>query len=196
MTLPFSLRALRKARGLSQDELGQLLGLSQSRVARIETDQDSVAFSQICQVLEALGAEVSCHLAADWAPQQTALDLGSVYVLPHRELPFIKVGKARDVRLRAEQIGAVDLSRGYCLIADSERGALRAEKILHRAFSRWRLQPNAALAAGLPIDGHTEWFSSECLRRLLEFAQQNKDLLGVAIDRVWDPSELMAVAIP
>jgi len=53
------LRALRKARGLSQAALGSRLGLSQTRVARIEGDPLSVSVEQLLRVLAALGVQVS-----------------------------------------------------------------------------------------------------------------------------------------
>lgn len=53
------LRALRKAKGLSQAALGARLGLSQARIARIEGDPLSVGVGQLFQLLAALGARVS-----------------------------------------------------------------------------------------------------------------------------------------
>jgi len=53
------LRALRKARGISQAALGRRLGLSQTRVARIEGDPLSVSVEQLLRVLAALGVQVS-----------------------------------------------------------------------------------------------------------------------------------------
>jgi len=53
------LRALRKARGMSQAALGSRLGLSQTRVARIEGDPLSVSVEQLLRVLAALGVQVS-----------------------------------------------------------------------------------------------------------------------------------------
>jgi len=50
------LRALRKARGWSQQQLGEVLGLSQSRIARIEHDPASVSVGQFLDVLGALRA--------------------------------------------------------------------------------------------------------------------------------------------
>lgn len=48
------LRALRKARGLTQTELGQLLGLGQARVAEIESNPGVVSLDQLLRVLQAL----------------------------------------------------------------------------------------------------------------------------------------------
>ncbi len=48
------LRALRKARGLSQAALGRMLGVGQTRVARIEADPTSISVAQLIEVLAAL----------------------------------------------------------------------------------------------------------------------------------------------
>lgn len=53
------LRALRKAKGLSQAELGARLGLSQARVARIEGEPLSISVEQLLRVLAALGVGVT-----------------------------------------------------------------------------------------------------------------------------------------
>lgn len=52
------LRALRKARGLTQRELGAILNLNQSRIAEIEKNPSLVSVEQIFEVLAALGAKV------------------------------------------------------------------------------------------------------------------------------------------
>ncbi len=48
------LRALRKARGLSQADLGARLGLSQSRIARMEGAPASISVDSLLQMLAAL----------------------------------------------------------------------------------------------------------------------------------------------
>ena len=53
------LRALRKAKGLSQAGLGARLGLSQTRIARIEGDPLSISVEQLLQVLSVLGVRVT-----------------------------------------------------------------------------------------------------------------------------------------
>jgi HTH-type transcriptional regulator/antitoxin HipB len=53
------LRALRKAKGLSQAALGKRLGLSQARIARIEGDPLSIRVDQLLEVLTALGVRVT-----------------------------------------------------------------------------------------------------------------------------------------
>ena len=55
------LRALRKAKGLSQAELGRRLGLSQARIARIEGEPLSISVEQLLRVLAALGVGVTLN---------------------------------------------------------------------------------------------------------------------------------------
>ena len=50
------IRALRKARGLTQAQLGQRLGIGQVRVAEIEAQPGLVSTEQLFQLLAALGA--------------------------------------------------------------------------------------------------------------------------------------------
>ena len=52
------LRALRRAKGLSQAALGSRLGLSQARVARIEGDPLSISVEQLLRVFAALGVRM------------------------------------------------------------------------------------------------------------------------------------------
>lgn len=52
------LRALRRARGLSQAQVGQLLGVSQKRVARIEAAPDRTSLDQIAKLVSLLGGRV------------------------------------------------------------------------------------------------------------------------------------------
>ncbi|MDY0746444.1 helix-turn-helix domain-containing protein, partial [Paucibacter sp. R3-3] len=52
------LRSLRKARGLSQEELGILIGVNQRRIADIESNPGAVGFDQIMRLLSALGTEL------------------------------------------------------------------------------------------------------------------------------------------
>lgn len=52
------LRALRQSRGLSQTEVGRLLGVSQKRVARIEAAPERTSFDQISKLVTLLGGRV------------------------------------------------------------------------------------------------------------------------------------------
>lgn len=49
------LRSLRQSRGLTQEQLGQRLGVSQKRIARIEASPEVTAFDQIARIVTALG---------------------------------------------------------------------------------------------------------------------------------------------
>ena len=52
------LRALRKARGLSQAQLGTLLGVGQTRVTRIEHNPTAISVDQLIGILNALGVQM------------------------------------------------------------------------------------------------------------------------------------------
>jgi HTH-type transcriptional regulator/antitoxin HipB len=52
------LRALRQARSLSQAQMGELLGVSQKRIARIEAAPDVTGFGQIARLVSALGGRI------------------------------------------------------------------------------------------------------------------------------------------
>lgn len=49
------LRALRQSRRITQAELGQRLGVSQKRIARIEAAPEVTSFDQISRIAAALG---------------------------------------------------------------------------------------------------------------------------------------------
>lgn len=65
------LRALRKARGLTQAQLGAFLGISQARVAEIEANPGLVNFEQLMKLLSVLGVTVTLHQEAS-VPTQVA----------------------------------------------------------------------------------------------------------------------------
>ena len=62
--LAVHLRALRMAKGWSQKQLAEKLGLSQSRIARIEHDPLHISVDQMLKVLSALGASMRIQLDA------------------------------------------------------------------------------------------------------------------------------------
>ena len=62
------LRALRKSRGLTQAQLGALVGVKQARIAEIEANPGAVSLDQLVKVLAALGATLQLHaVGADGA---------------------------------------------------------------------------------------------------------------------------------
>ncbi|MBU6259783.1 MAG: helix-turn-helix transcriptional regulator [Burkholderiales bacterium] len=58
------LRALRKARGFNQVQLGAALGVGQARIARIERDPTAVSVEQFLELLGALGVQMVLRSAA------------------------------------------------------------------------------------------------------------------------------------
>jgi HTH-type transcriptional regulator/antitoxin HipB len=63
------LRTLRQSRGLTQAQLGQLLGVSQKRIARIEAAPEVTAFDQIARMVSAMGGRLVVEdLAGGRAP--------------------------------------------------------------------------------------------------------------------------------
>jgi len=52
------LKALRAAKGLSQAEAGQFLGVNQKRIARIEADPGRTSVAQIARLVALLGGRL------------------------------------------------------------------------------------------------------------------------------------------
>lgn len=63
-----TLKALRRSVGLSQEEVGMLLGVNQQRVARIEAKPERASFEQISRLVCALVGRVMLEVV----PQQKA----------------------------------------------------------------------------------------------------------------------------
>lgn len=59
------LRSFRKARGLTQAALGELAGLDQSRIAKIERNPTLVSVGQLMQLLSALRVRVLLQPASE-----------------------------------------------------------------------------------------------------------------------------------
>ena len=55
------LRALRKSQGLTQAQLGALVGVKQARIAEIEANPGAVSLEQLTKVLAALSAALHLH---------------------------------------------------------------------------------------------------------------------------------------
>jgi len=56
------LRALRKQQHLTQAQLGQLIGVSQARIAEIEANPGAVSVEQMLLLFSTLGASLHLHL--------------------------------------------------------------------------------------------------------------------------------------
>ena len=63
--LALHLKSLRKAAGVSQAQLAQLLGVSQSRVAAIERDPAAISVRQLMEILQLLDADLLMRPRAD-----------------------------------------------------------------------------------------------------------------------------------
>ena len=61
--LAFEIRELREARGLSQRELAERVGTTQSAIARLEAGNISPSLPTLDRVAEALGAELTVTIA-------------------------------------------------------------------------------------------------------------------------------------
>lgn len=72
MQLSSHLRALRNERGLSQSGLGALLGLSQTRIARIEADPLSISAGQLLRILSVLSMRMTLEPITDTTSAKTA----------------------------------------------------------------------------------------------------------------------------
>ncbi len=53
------LRSLRRTRGFTQAALGELVGLDQTRIAKIERDPSRVSVGQLIALLSALGVQIT-----------------------------------------------------------------------------------------------------------------------------------------
>jgi transcriptional regulator with XRE-family HTH domain len=70
------LRAFRRARGLTQAQLGALIGVKQARMADIENDPGSVSVAQLHQILTAAGAQFILRGDDAAAPAKLAAEVG------------------------------------------------------------------------------------------------------------------------
>jgi HTH-type transcriptional regulator / antitoxin HipB len=72
--LSVHLRSLRKARCLTQAQLGALIGLEQTRIAKIERDPSLVSIGQLMQLLSALQVRVVLEPFPDASSKDTKSD--------------------------------------------------------------------------------------------------------------------------
>ena len=75
------LRALRQSRDLTQADVGQLLGVNQKRIARIENAPGVTSFDQIARLIAALGG----RLVVETAEEQPAAKSNKVKT-PQRKM--------------------------------------------------------------------------------------------------------------
>jgi HTH-type transcriptional regulator/antitoxin HipB len=68
------LRSFRKARRLTQAQVGALVGLEQTRIAKIERDPSLVSVGQLMQLLSALRVRVLLDPLSDEGSKETKSD--------------------------------------------------------------------------------------------------------------------------
>ena len=71
------LRGLRKARGLTQAEVGRLLGVSQKRIARIEAAPNRTALEQVVKLIALLGGRIVVEEAPSPQPSPASASSSS-----------------------------------------------------------------------------------------------------------------------
>lgn len=72
------LRSLRKSRGLNQVQLGAMLGVGQTRIARIERDPTAVSVEQFLVLLGALGVQMVLRPNGPGSVVDASVDASSV----------------------------------------------------------------------------------------------------------------------
>lgn len=65
------IKSLRKAKGLSQTQLGKLLGLGQVRIADIEKSPGTISVDQLIKILQALDTRLALQPATSRSPATT-----------------------------------------------------------------------------------------------------------------------------
>ena len=68
------LRSLRKARRMTQAQLGALVGLDQTRIAKIERDPAVVSVGQLMRILHALRVRVALDPSTDTGSKASPAD--------------------------------------------------------------------------------------------------------------------------
>ncbi len=69
------LKSLRRSRGWSQEQLGNKIGLSQERIAKIENAPEKVRFDALLTIMMVLGAEF--HAVDSGDPGVAPLDIAA-----------------------------------------------------------------------------------------------------------------------
>lgn len=64
-----ALREVRKAQGMSQTELGLILGIDQQTVAKMENRKFSMGIDKLIQWMHALDVNIELHMKGDGSPE-------------------------------------------------------------------------------------------------------------------------------
>ncbi len=99
--------------------------------------------------------------------------MGYVYLLQHKSEPRFKIGKADNLRVRANALGGADSFDFERSVAFKTARAPNLERALHHIFAE------ARLSLDTKQDGYTEWFDNSILNDVVKFVQSQTDVLGV-----------------
>jgi hypothetical protein len=102
-----------------------------------------------------------------------------VYLLPHAELPYFKIGVAKDIPNRFRQIRpglyGLAVQSAQALETSTYSQSLALESVLHKVFAKWSISAGVAFSLDLPTEGGSEWFSQCCYARVCEFIEHLED---------------------
>lgn len=104
------LRALRKRHGLTQAQLGALIGVSQARIAEIEANPGLVNFEQLMKLLSVLGASLA--LQDDAAAPAAARAPAAKASKPKVTKPQPKASRQPEVHLASRRTFATRPKKG------------------------------------------------------------------------------------
>lgn len=107
------LRALRKGRGLTQAQLGMLVGVKQARIAEIEANPGVVSLEQLTKVLAALGGALHLHSAGGVPHHEPATEAPKSPVPP----------KTQAVPMRRKAAGAAGKASRTSVLIRPKKGA-------------------------------------------------------------------------
>ena len=97
------LRALRESHGLTQAQLGQMLGVKQARVAEIEANPGAVSVDQLIRVLAVLGATLYLAEANAGLPTKSSPQLAAVQPPPRKTTQDISARRPRSVAAKRKR---------------------------------------------------------------------------------------------
>lgn len=101
------LRALRKERGLTQAQLGALVGVKQARIAEIEANPGAVSLDQLSKILAALGGTLHLHSAEAAAPRKPGIAAPALTDPPRARVAPVRRNVTRAAAKPAPRPGVV-----------------------------------------------------------------------------------------
>jgi HTH-type transcriptional regulator / antitoxin HipB len=127
------LRALRKSRGVTQADLGALVGVKQARIAEIEANPGAVSLDQLVKVLAALGATLQLHAVET----DDAADLRAPAKTSSRAAAAAATTKAAGAGVRSPPAGKPALEPARKQSKPSKAAAPRAAVVIPAKKGVW-----------------------------------------------------------